>query len=344
MTVTRTPWIDLTQYAAARTAVTLLHSFDVGTNLATATSVGALFCRLFPRHLRRAVDHVTAAYPEWPADRCERVARRSVENMFRIVMVDAMLMPRLVTPGSWSRYLRVGELKDLMDHLIRDEPMLFVTGHCGNWELLGYSLTVLEYQLFALARPMDNPLLSDWLFGVRETRGMRILTKWGAIPFLQKILRRNGRVAFIADQDAGEQGMFVPFFGRLASSYKSIGLLAMRYKVPIAVGMARRVGNQFQYELSTNDIIKPEEWADQPDPLYYITARYTYGIERAIRKAPDQYLWAYRRWKSRPRHERTGRPVPSRLIARLESLPWLTPRDIDRIVESSNEAARRQER
>lgn len=338
MAARRTAWVDLAQYAATRTAVTFLHSFDVDTNLAMAAGVGSLFCRVHPRHYRRAIEHLAAAFPDWPADRCERVAHRSVQNMFRIFMVDAMIMPRLITMGSWPRHIRVGDMKGVLDRLIRDEPMIFVTGHCGNWELLGYALAVLGYPLTALARPIDNPLINDWLLGVREARGMRIVTKWGAIPVLQQILQGNGRAAFIADQDAGEGGLFVPFFGRLASSYKSIALLAMRYEVPIVAGMTRRIDDRFRYEVTVDDVITPADWADRPDPLYYITARYTRAIEEQIRTAPDQYLWAYRRWKSRPRHEREGGTVPSRLIARLESLPWLKPNEVDTIVEASNAA------
>ncbi|MHC5008654.1 MAG: LpxL/LpxP family acyltransferase, partial [Planctomycetota bacterium] len=60
---------------------------------------------------------------------------------------------------------------------------------------------------------------------------------------------------------------------------------------------------------------------------------YNRAMELMIRSAPEQYLWVHRRWKSRPRHERLGRPMPSRLIAKLESLPWLTPQDIDRVVK-----------
>jgi KDO2-lipid IV(A) lauroyltransferase len=236
----------------------------------------------------------------------------------------------------------VGNLSAAMERLIRSESTIFITGHCGNWELLGYSLAVLGYPLHALARPLDNPLLNRWVMGIREARGLRIITKWGATPILQKLLSSGGRAAFIADQNAGEEGLFVPFFGRLASSYKSIGLLAMRYEVPIVAGFAKRLGGRFEYELIAQDIIHPQEWADHPDPLFYITARYNYAMEQMIRRMPEQYLWVHRRWKSRPRHERLGRPIPPRLIAKLESLPWLTPQDVGRIVESSKQAARRQ--
>jgi len=55
-------------------------------------------------------------------------------------------------------------------------------------------------------------------------------------------MERGGLVSFIADQNAGDRGLFVPFFGRLASTYKSIGLMAMRFEAPIICSMARRMG------------------------------------------------------------------------------------------------------
>ena len=126
-----------------------------------------------------------------------------------------------------------------LDRLVRGEPVIFVTGHCGNWEVLGYAMSLLGFPMAALARPLDNPLINEWLLGVREARGMQIITKWGATSLLPRLIEDGHAVGFIADQNAGDQGLFVPFFGRLASSYKTIGLLAMRYKVPIMAASAR---------------------------------------------------------------------------------------------------------
>ena len=329
----QSPLITWSQYLALRAVVGFLHCFDTDQNLATAATVGTLFHRFSHRHRQRAVQNIARSFPDWPDQRVAETAHRSIQHMFQLFMVDAMITPRRITRTSWPRYLRLGKLQGVLERLVRGEATIFITGHCGNWELLGYALAVIGYPLYALARPLDNPQLNRWVLGIREARGMRIITKWGATPFLQNVLRSGGRVAFIADQNAGSQGLFVPFFGRLASSYKSIGLLAMRYEVPIVCGFAPRLSGRFEYELTTTDIIRPEDWADRPDPLFYITARYNRAMELMICRAPEQYLWVHRRWKSRPRHERLGRPMPRRLIAKLESLPWLTPQDIDRIVK-----------
>lgn len=333
------PLVGLSQYVALRTAASFFHSFGVKQNLQFAATVGSWFYRLSHRHRERLHTNLTNSYPDWPRERVAEISERASQHMFQLFMVDVPLTPRLVTESSWPKYLRIGRMQNAMDRLIRNEPMIVLTCHYGNWELLGYAQAVLGFPSYALARPLDNPQLNDYVMGIREARGMRIISKWGATPVLQRVLNGGGRVAFIADQNAGNQGMFVPFFGRLASSYKSIGLLAMHHEVPIVVGCARRLHGRYEYELSTSDIIEPGDWVDQPDPLYYITARYNRAMEHMIRAAPEQYLWVHRRWKSRPRYERLGRPVPERMIAKLEALPWMTTQDVDTVVERSRRDA-----
>jgi Kdo2-lipid IVA lauroyltransferase/acyltransferase len=309
--------------------------FDVEQNLATAAAVGTMFYKSNSARRQRAEDNIARSFPDWPAERVQETALRSMQHMFQLFMVEAIMSPRLISPTSWSRYVRLGETRELVDLLLRHQPAIFITGHCGNWEILGSTLAAIGYPVAALARPLDNPLVNRWLLEIREARGTRIITKWGATPIIEQTLSQRGRVAFIADQNAGEQGLFVPFFGRLASSYKSIGLLAMRYQAPIVAGHALRVNDRFQYDLSCTDVIRPEEWADQPDPLFYITARFNRAMEMSVRAAPEQYLWVHRRWKSRPKHEREGQPMPRRLIEKLEQLPWMTPEELGRIMDEA---------
>jgi KDO2-lipid IV(A) lauroyltransferase len=77
----------------------------------------------------------------------------------------------------------------------------------------------------------------------------------------------------------------------------------MEYQVPVVIGYARRLDGKFRFRVATQDIIWPADWKDQPDPLRYITQRYTQAVENFIRAEPCQYLWAHRRWKTRPKGE-----------------------------------------
>jgi KDO2-lipid IV(A) lauroyltransferase len=333
---------NLSEYLALRGIASFVQCFDVEQNLRTAAAIGAAFCAMNRRRRERAEHNIAVSFPEWGADQVRATARRSMEHMFQMFLVDSLVMPRLITPTGWPQYIRVGAIETALERLMAREPVIFVTGHCGNWEVLGFTLSVMGYPVAALARPLDNPLINRWLLGIREQRGMQIVTKWGAVDVLPRILESGRPLGFIADQNAGDQGLFVPFFGRLASSYKSIGLLAMRYEVPIIAAHARRLDGRMRYEMSCVDTIRPEDWVDRPDPLFYITARFNRAMEQMIRSAPEQYLWLHRRWKSRPRHERKGRPVPRSLVERLEALPWMTTGELERIVSLSNDPRHRE--
>jgi KDO2-lipid IV(A) lauroyltransferase len=326
------------QYVAVRTAATSV-SLHATTGLAAMARIGSLYHRLAWRRRRRAELNLRRSFPEWSPGRVAEVAERSVHSMLQTFLVDVPITPRLITPSTWPQYISLSSVGPMLEVLLRGDPAILVTGHCGNWELLGHALAVMGHPVTALARPLDNPFLNRWVLRLREARGTSVLTKWGAVPALEDLLSRGGRAAFIADQNAGDQGLFVPFFGRLASSYKSIGLLAMRYRVPIIAGVALRRDDRFAYEISCVDLIRAEEWDPQPDPLFYITARFNRAIETMIRMAPEQYLWVHRRWKSRPRHERTGRPFPPRLLEKLRSLPWMTESELQAIVRRSEAEA-----
>jgi len=325
------PIVEILQYSALRCVSGLCHAFPTGPNLVTARTVARAFARLGPARVKRATDNVLASFPDWPVDRAEFVARRSIEHMFQVFMVDSVATPRLIGPTSWIRHVDLGPIGPALDLLLSDRPAIFITGHLGNWELLGFVLATIGFPLHAVARPLDNRLINRWLLSVREARGMRVLTKWGVVPELQETIERGGRVAFIADQNAGDDGLFVPFFGRLASSYKSIGLLAMRYRVPIVVGSAVRLDGRFRWRLECSEIIEPESWESQADPLFYVTARYARALEDQVRRTPEQYLWIHRRWKSRPRFERDGRPLPANLRRKLAELPWMDEAGLERL-------------
>ncbi len=73
--------------------------------------------------------------------------------------------------------------------------------------------------------------------------------------------------------------------------------------MPIAIGGARRVGDNFFFELECSRIILPQEWKERENPVQWLAQEYTTALEDFIRKDPTQYWWVHRRWKTRPRQE-----------------------------------------
>jgi KDO2-lipid IV(A) lauroyltransferase len=327
----------MAEYLPARALASLIQCFPARRNLQTFGFLGRCYALSNRGRLRRAQASLEACFPDLEPAEVKRIAIASIEHLFQLAAADSILMGRCIKPSTWSRHLDVRPAEEAIPLLTSEQPLLLLTGHLGNWELLGYGLSVAGYPIHALARPLDNPHLNRWLLSIREAWGLKVLTKWGAAPQMQGILEQGGRLGFIADQNAGDHGVFVPFFGRLASAYKSIGLLALKYEIPIVVAMARRRRTDLDYEIVIGDIIHAEDWKDQEDPLYYVTARYTRGLETLVRTCPEQYLWIHRRWKSRPKHVRQGQPMPPRLRHRIESLPWLSEDEQLAVIDRSNE-------
>ncbi|MFM1936744.1 MAG: hypothetical protein RI990_1703 [Planctomycetota bacterium] len=332
--------VHLAQYAGARSFEWLFGAFPPEQNLRTATVVADVWGRLNPHRVARAMGNVQRAFPHMPVADAEELARASVRYMFRTYMVDAFQLPRLLTAETWPRHVDLDGARDGIRGMVSDRPAIFLAPHAGNWELLGFFPTLMGFRMHALARPLDNPFLWRWALGKREARGMRIIDKFGATEELQRIVTAGGRIALIADQDAGPDGVFVPFFGQMASAYKSVALLAIRYRLPVVVGTALRHGDGFRYAVHTVDVIHPEEWDAEDDPVFWLTARYNHAMERAVMLDPTQYLWIHRRWKSRPRWEREHKPMPDRTQAKLRALPWMTTDAVDRLVDDAARSAR----
>ena len=325
--------VQWSQYLPLRAFASVVDCLPMSINMHAGKCVGDILYMLDHRHRKRAMNNIRRSFPEYSEEQVKKLTKHSMEYMFQLFTAEAVKMPSLVKPTTIDKYITFTGLEHVTERLVNKQPTIFITGHCGNWEILGYALSVLGYPIAALARPLDNSLINDYVLNIRQKYGLKIVTKWGGVPILQELISQNVNVGFIADQNAGHRGMFVPFFGRLASTYKSIGLLAMRYNIPIAAVHARRIGNQFKYEVTSTDFITPEEWQQHDDPLFYITARYNHAIETMIRNAPEQYLWLHRRWKSRPSYEEKGKPMPKKVISQLESLPWLSDDDLARLIE-----------
>ncbi len=303
MAAPRKDWIDRLQYLALRLVSMALHAWPVDLNLQTARWLGSLMFIVDRKHRNRALANLRRSFPDMPEPRRRDMARRSMQQLF-MLFVEVLFTTRLVHVSTWRRYAQLENFQDVLRLLLkRNQGLIMLTGHYGNWEILGYVLATLGFQTTSVARPLDNKYVNEWLLGVRERQGQRIIAKKGATQEVTAALASGGAVGFIADQNAGSKGIFVDFFGRKASTYKSIGILAMEYEVPVVIGYARRINDRFQFLIGTADIIYPEDWKNEDDPLRYITQRYSRAIESFVREDPGQYLWVHRRWKTRPKGE-----------------------------------------
>jgi KDO2-lipid IV(A) lauroyltransferase len=325
---------------AIRGALSAVLSARPVTTIRGARALGRWFgSRGFNRkRLGRAEENLRVAFPDWGEDRVREYALRAYEHLLALA-VEISYGPRLLTEEGWLRRVEFGSIPAAVRVLVEGRPTVLITGHCGNWEVLGYTVALMGFPIHGLYRPLDFAPLDRWVRETRGRRGMTLVDKFGAVQRLPTLIREGAPPAFVADQNGGDRGVFVPFFNRLTSTYKSIGLLAMQFNADVICGFTVRQdplpGEAIRYRLEVTDVFGPKDWNTHPDPLFYLTARYRRGIETMIRRVPDQYDWIHRVWRSRPRHERLGRPFPEALREKLRLLPWITEADMAMLEEHS---------
>jgi KDO2-lipid IV(A) lauroyltransferase len=302
----RNKFLDYLVYLALRLFTMFVHMFSTRANYRTARMIGDALYRFDRRHRERTQGHLRESFPDWSPERIDRVARQAMRNLVYLGL-EVMLTPRLIAPPTWRRYVTLRDISETLRLVLeRRSAVILVTGHLGNFEVVGYTLATLGFGGYAVARPLDNPYVNEYVKAIRQRNGLVILDKRGATEQLDRILAGKGHVGFIADQDAGRTGLFVDFFGRKAATYKAIALMALEHDVPVVVGCGKRLKEQYGFEIAAHRIIYPAEWRDKPDPMRWITQEYTTALEEIIRQAPEQYLWVHRRWKHRPRGEERG--------------------------------------
>jgi len=308
-------------YVLVRCAFALMQVFPIEWNLRTARALARVWRRVLPRHFHLGMNHLRAAYGEALSEaELRRIAQRCLESV-TMFAVEVICLPRLITPFTWQRYIRLVHIEEALDLVLQGRSIIAVTGHYGSFELMGHLWASLGFEMAAVMRPLDNEHLNRFVKASRATHGLRLIDKRGATAEAEGLLADGVSLGFIGDQDAGSKGMFVEFFGRPASTYKSIGLLAMATQSPIVVGYARRRGDDARYDVGVQRIIHPREWAEQKDPLRWITQVYTSAIEEIVREEPEQYLWIHRRWKSHPR----GASLVGKMTVAAEKTPLSPP-------------------
>lgn len=304
----RRPGLDYLVYIAVRVIVGVAQAMSIDQSYAFARGLAAILYKVDKRHRKVGMENLQAAFGDQYTDAERDRIVRGVYRHFCMMLMEMLHIPRKLHRENWRERINLVNQSVVVDQMLKGGPIIMLTGHFGNWEMAGYLFGVFGFPPNSVARVLDNPHLEAYLKRFRERTGQRMIAKKGGYDDMIEVLNAKGVLSFLADQDAGERGMYVDFFGRPASTHKAIALLAIEHQAPVMVGYARRVGPGFRYEVGCEEIIQPSEWTGTPDDARLLTQRYTSALERIIRRDPEQYLWLHRRWKHQPKPKKVKAP------------------------------------
>lgn len=283
-------------------AVRLLSRLPPGPVLALASLVGRL-AWLAPTNRRQMLAHLALALPERSEGERRAIARANLVHL-------AWLAAEVVTVHSLDAHLDAhvsfapGAEERVKGALALGRGIVFITGHVGNWELMARRMASAGVPCATIAKAGHDPRLTAMLEEARTEGKVEVL--WRESPSTARAMircfRQGKLLGILIDQDTKVQGVFVPFFGRLAYTPRAAGDLAVRFKAPVLVGWTRRRGPRpgDGHEICVEEL----RWdAGAPDPdaeSVRITAAASSVLERAIRDRPAEWVWMHERWKTVP--------------------------------------------
>jgi KDO2-lipid IV(A) lauroyltransferase len=283
--------------------------------LAVASLV-AWLAWLFARRTRaQMLEQLALAFPEKPAAERAAIGRASLRHLAWLAAEVATLRRtrgRLRSFVSWAP-----GCEELFHRLVsRGRGLVFVTGHVGNWELLAQRIAA-DHPAAVIARIGNDPAVTRHLGRIRAEG--RVETLWREEPGTARAMIRcfkQGRpLGILIDQDTKVQSVFVPFFGRLASTPRAAADLALRFGAPVMVGWARRRGAApgAGHEIACREIAYDPRPVDEEAEVVRVTAACTAALEAAIRANPSEWVWMHERWKTQPAEadaQTQAKPVP----------------------------------
>lgn len=268
-----------------------------GAATAFGRAVGRVGYRLWGFRRRVAKANLRFCFPDEDETWVDVTARRSFEA-FGQAIVELARFPKYNSKNI-RNWLRIENEKCLGDALAGGRGAFLMTGHFGSFELGGAALALCGYPVTFLARPQKNKYVERLLGWIRCRVGVEVIgTGPSAVKAILKGLGKNEVIGVVFDQDAGEGGIVVEFFGRPASTFRGPAVLALKTGAAFCCGRAvHENGSRHRVIMEDAVFPVPRGGTDEEDVEYW-TQFYMSYLEKWCRSRPGLYMWMHRRFKT----------------------------------------------
>ena len=192
-----------------------------------------------------------------------------------------------------SKYLKIEGAEYLEEIKIKKKPVVFISGHFSNFELMAMQLESSGIDIAAIYRPLNNTFLNSTMEKIRINHICKIQIpkgKSGSRKILE-FFKKGTSIALMIDQRVSE-GVKVNFFNRPAYTTSLPAQLSKKFECEIVPVYIERIENYF-FNISINKPLKFEK----TDSIEKITEKLNNILESMISKHPNQWIWTHNRWK-----------------------------------------------
>ncbi|MBC8016761.1 MAG: lysophospholipid acyltransferase family protein [Sporomusaceae bacterium] len=271
--------------------------------LSLGNTLGNLYYRIAARQRQRALSQMRDCL-----DISAEAAEKTVVSVCRKLgqtFLEVLYSPAL-TSENIQDYVTI-ENRHYLDQALSDgKGVVLLTAHIGNWEWLGASLAMAGFPLTGVAKRQPNDQHTRILNENRQRAGIEIFSR-GTTEVIgaARALKQGKIVALLADQDAGSQGLFVEFFGKMSSTPLGPTIFAKKFKSPVVPAFIVR-RPEGGHRVILHEPMYYQDTGKTDEDIYSFTTQTTKIIEDTIRQYPDEWIWFQKRWNTIKPEERMG--------------------------------------
>jgi KDO2-lipid IV(A) lauroyltransferase len=288
----------------ARMAVRVLEAVPLSLLAAVCETAMLLVWAIDRRHRRIARINLRIAFPEMGDAEASRITRRCYRQMGTSA-AEFVHLPRMD-----EAYIREHVRIEGVEHVRaamreRGQPVMAMTGHFGNWELQSYAYARLYDPTAFIVRPLRSGILDRIVTERRELAGNIAIRKEDSAKEVMRLLRRGVLVGILIDQNVDRgKGIPVDLFTRKAYTTFGIARMALAMRAAIVSGFIYRdPERKFHHVLRFGPPVAIDYDAPREEEVARVTRRCNAELEKAVREAPEMWMWFQKRWRTRPEGE-----------------------------------------
>ena len=235
--------------------------------------------------------NINLILPDIKSEKVDEIIHKMWGNYGRIL--SEYVFMKDFRNGNLKDYINIKGLEYLNEIKNKNIPVVFVSGHFNNFELMAMQIEKNGIELGAIYRPLNNFFLNSTMENIRKNFICNKQIKKGlsGIREILNLFKKNTSIALMIDQRVTE-GIKLNFFKQKAFTTTIPAQLVKKFSCPIiAIYIERVNGNKFEM------VVNKPIYFSKDESLEYITQQLNYLLEKMILKKPEQWIWSHNRWK-----------------------------------------------
>ncbi len=266
------------------------------------TALASFGYSFIPIRKKLTLDNLRRAFPTKSEEELDELARAAYTNVV-ISLLEIFWLPRM-TEKKMREIVSMPDTSVMDARLKEGKGLIMLGGHFGNWELVSLAVGLLGgHPLTIIVQQQRNKYVDEFMSKTRVKFGSRLVLMERAPKEILAALRENKVVAILADQSGPQDGLFVGYFGRPASTHRGPAVFSERTGAPIIMAFIIRMGGG-RYKVEFEQVDTSNLKGSEMEKVEEITVRHVAMLEKWVRRYPGHWLWMHKRWKhSHPLHD-----------------------------------------